>query len=859
MSTRTSSFRNTIRRIRSTTSRVKNSTSSSSNNSSSNNSSSSSSSSRPVASRVPVGGGTREFSDGQGNFSSSNRPRRSSSSSRRSSSNSRRTSSSSSSSSSSGPMQAASSGTIEVQITDDRTGQTTRETFTSSGERTLSREQRLQRARSQQQPSVPRNQMGIPNLTTPREESLRERLTRETQADFNRSQRNQVNLVTVQRQQSLTPSFVNNNLNLRRTTPTLQNTPKPDNNFNNRRRENIRNLRDKAAQESNPIKRAGLNVRATGESTALFFGKQVSSTARTISQPFKDSKKLELSETPNQTPFIQRAFTQSPFKSTSELSDSIGNFGQNLQNADPMAVGTAAGVGLSIFGPQIAASGIRGGRVLTQTVGRPQRVSEQIFSNQALAGERFPSVSSTAELQRMLRESNFEVATASPQRLGRVNPQTGAPTSNPLTGRFVAGESRKSVTGFEDPGIFVAPTGQVNPQFLRIRDTPSTFTLNPFTAVRSFVDQTKVPTVTTFQTTGAAVVPPRRVLTSPGFEGVRRFQMEELAGTGRAQVTKRGLIGRGETPRVRGEAGTTEIEFVLPKGQQFIDRGSVAFTEFQGRRIPIRRAELINTRDLTPAQASRLARNEVRLARNEASLSRLASEGKARSPFPSLSTTLGRSQSSSSTPAVSSRLTIPTPSSMGISSSRSSPTPSTFPSSSGISSPSPSASSSTFSSPTSSPSPGGSSFTRGGSSFSGGTSMPPRTPTTIRNPSTPPTPKGFKLNLKNDPPKVQGYDVFVREQGKRIKVSQRPKPINQALRFGAQIVDSTVSGSFEIRKSSKVKSRDIPEGLVNKNKFRERKTKNALELVEKSRYRIDTPGEKTGLKTAQFLKRFRRL
>lgn len=146
---------------------------------------------------------------------------------------------------------------------------------------------------------------------------------------------------------------------------------------------------------------------------------------------------------------------------------------------------------------------------------------------------------------------------------------------------------------------------------------------------------------------------------------------------------------------------------------------------------------------------------------------------------------------------------------------------------------------------------GSSGGSSGGGSSSGrgsGFSTPPGPP-----PSVP------KLLSSSDGFKPKGnpaYDVFIREKGKKIKANQQPVPYNTALKQGKDIVDNTVAASFELQKRGTTTLPDIPSQIVG-DKFRARKTKNALKVVEKSKNRIDTPGEKQGLSTAKFLKRFK--
>lgn len=115
----------------------------------------------------------------------------------------------------------------------------------------------------------------------------------------------------------------------------------------------------------------------------------------------------------------------------------------------------------------------------------------------------------------------------------------------------------------------------------------------------------------------------------------------------------------------------------------------------------------------------------------------------------------------------------------------------------------------------------------------------------------------FKLPGTGFQPKSQaGYDIFIRENGKRIKTNKQPIPYNMALKQGTNIVDNTIAASFELQKRGTTNTPDIPSFVLG-DKFRSRRTRNALKVVEKSKNRIDTIGEKQGLNVTKFMRRFR--
>lgn len=135
------------------------------------------------------------------------------------------------------------------------------------------------------------------------------------------------------------------------------------------------------------------------------------------------------------------------------------------------------------------------------------------------------------------------------------------------------------------------------------------------------------------------------------------------------------------------------------------------------------------------------------------------------------------------------------------------------------------------------------------------TPTPPTGPPKIKIGPPPTTPKlAMFPSFGGFQPKSQaGYDVFIRENGKRIKANKQPIPYNMALKQGKNVVDNTVAASFELMKRGTTNIPDIPSQVIG-DKFRARRTKNALKVVEKSKNRIDTTGEKQGLTVAKFLK-----
>jgi hypothetical protein len=262
--------------------------------------------------------------------------------------------------------------------------------------------------------------------------------------------------------------------------------------------------------------------------------------------------------------------------------------------------GFAGGLTFDVAAPKIARSTWIKGKDLYVRAGSRYVPPENVFARSVLAGEKkFPEVSSTAESLEQFRRADDVVQTSAPAKLSGTE----------------AGTGRKGGVGLEDPGIYVTPAGEGSPAFLRI--DPSTtsydFTLNPAKIVKGSFD---IPTVTRFKTTGVEVYP-QSVLDSPGFSAVEEFQRSQ-AGSGKAFITKRSMIGQGEVPKsqlvvtgdlvtegglsvkkgdVRWTAGTVEAEAVVPVTQTFSYtptttlgkfKGFDTYTEFGGRPVAIR-------------------------------------------------------------------------------------------------------------------------------------------------------------------------------------------------------------------------------------------------------------------------------
>lgn len=104
--------------------------------------------------------------------------------------------------------------------------------------------------------------------------------------------------------------------------------------------------------------------------------------------------------------------------------------------------------------------------------------------------------------------------------------------------------------------------------------------------------------------------------------------------------------------------------------------------------------------------------------------------------------------------------------------------------------------------------------------------------------------------------KGTSFEVFIKEKGKFIKRGY-PMTRNEALDYGAEIVDKTSSASFKLVKSNKkpIPNTRVTYGYFKQNlpKFRSvrMKKRGGLQLeqkfIEKEKFRIDTEGERNNI------------
>lgn len=290
-----------------------------------------------------------------------------------------------------------------------------------------------------------------------------------------------------------------------------------------------------------------------------------------------------------------------------------GGIGESLQSPRGLAyLGTQA----TITG-KAANIGITQGKNVFVAARSARKIPiEEVTTPGVISGtEPLPLVGSVEESLKAFRnartpEGNIGVSTASPKGLAGTE----------------VGVFGKASAGLEDPGLYVTPKGSTSTYFTGVKNlegAASEVSLNPLKGIGD------VPTITNIDVAGV-VRYPRGVINQPGFAGLEQFQRDVLAPRGEAVITKRSEIGLGEigiqqfpatadfqSPgglnvkkgQMRTEAGTSELEAVIPVGSQFgykpveqtgflgktfpgIKKYS-GYTSFGGKNIAIREASVI--------------------------------------------------------------------------------------------------------------------------------------------------------------------------------------------------------------------------------------------------------------------------
>lgn len=289
-----------------------------------------------------------------------------------------------------------------------------------------------------------------------------------------------------------------------------------------------------------------------------------------------------------------RQFVSGIFESVTHPKATLLGVGELLKSDTSFFIGQQVGTYGTFKGLGYAGSGIKSAYI---KVGSEYVPPEQVFSSEVLQqGKTFPTTSSTSEALQRFSQSDI-VGTASPSKLIDETANIG----------------KKASMGLEDPGIYVTPKGEGSPAFLGVSRQGYSFTFNPLKPVIQFF---KNPTFTQFKVTEVVKLP-REVVSKPGFQPVKEFFEREGSKTGKAYITKRSELGRGELSPQRfnlpsgrrvTESGTSEIEAVIPYSAKFKYtpetvlgkvKGYEKYTTYEGRAIPIREARVLAESDIS--------------------------------------------------------------------------------------------------------------------------------------------------------------------------------------------------------------------------------------------------------------------
>ncbi len=132
----------------------------------------------------------------------------------------------------------------------------------------------------------------------------------------------------------------------------------------------------------------------------------------------------------------------------------------------------------------------------------------------------------------------------------------------------------------------------------------------------------------------------------------------------------------------------------------------------------------------------------------------------------------------------------------------------------------------------------------------------PKTPSRVAR--TEKIPKRIKIKPQWDSRLPKGYErlvnVLVRVRGTNKELNLRTTP-NRALNYITRLVDNTTARSFKLKSVGITKNKDVKAETITQ-KFRPKRKRNSviLDFVEKSRFAIDTKGEKRGLKISKVIK-----
>lgn len=129
-----------------------------------------------------------------------------------------------------------------------------------------------------------------------------------------------------------------------------------------------------------------------------------------------------------------------------------------------------------------------------------------------------------------------------------------------------------------------------------------------------------------------------------------------------------------------------------------------------------------------------------------------------------------------------------------------------------------------------------------------GLNIPQKTPPIIPPPKLPPIKKTPPIKYKQN---IQGFNVYVKKLGKWVKATGQPLLKGEAMKYGGYLVETTPRASFKLEPAFEAPAITNLPYRYRENIFRPPKRKRVTTgeeiFIEKSKYRINTPGEYQGI------------
>jgi hypothetical protein len=453
---------------------------------------------------------------------------------------------------------------------------------------------------------------------------------------------------------------------------------------------------------------------------------------------------------------------------------------------------------------------------------------EQVFSGEVLSGaQKFPEQSPTVA-QDIAR---FEATKNAEGNLIGTHVTGSSPSFAAKNLQVKAGPAGAVLK--EDPGLYITPAGEGSAYFTGLMENEAyevKFSLNPIDVKRPGVVQVTYKEIERL---------PKSVINTPGYSAAASFEKASV-GSGKSFITK------------RAEVSTSEIEAVVPEGAQLTRTTASSFekyTSLNGVNVPIREFEYAATK-----QGAKGAFESGGVKFKDVSSSSYTA-AKTVTPYPFIRVPEGSSARivSKGYDLSSSKSSSPLSSSSSVSGSSYAPSSSSGIGNSGSSSSGSSSSYVSSSSGGDSSSGRGSSYTpppptypSSGGSSTNGPPYPPYGPPTYRGPQNRPPdypPNTGSSTAITESVGDEAYDVFIRRRGKFQMIGAR-LPFQQAKAQSIVGLQGTAAASAKIVFTGQTSK---GRGIVPNDLSREFTTgkKEADVIVQKNRFRISSPGEKT--------------